>query len=245
MLAETRILCIVNKAVSDALSGRGRCDRTMAHDVVNIQEVDAKNPSFSQYVKAFRHLPERLAAVSLLFPIGAFWRLRSRFGKTPHIRRSAAASWAVVVDAVTSLGKGYRLDRDEVIRQIEERCANQMQTPIDKLVNEYLATHPSYEYPRSGDVHSSVLMIGSEIKGWITNRLGGPLAYWTAGLESAKHWFPPGTDSKEYRMFRLHFEATGNASWNGLPEFDALDSDYGQWWRGMQSIPQQRDWLAE
>jgi hypothetical protein len=111
-----------------------------------------------------------------------------------------------------------------------------MSTEIDLLVGEYLATHPEYEFPPSGDRHSSVLAIGRQMKPWLMDRLGGPLPYWRAMLESAKVWFPQGCQSREFRIFCTLFEADGNTFWNGHLELEALAREYNVWRRDVQGL---------
>ena len=80
-----------------------------------------------------------------------------------------------------------------------------MKTQIDILVGEYLATHPFFEYPQTGDRHPSVLAIGGQINPWLLKVLGGPTEYWLAMLASAKVWFDhDGAEhSMEFRLFAI------------------------------------------
>jgi hypothetical protein len=109
-----------------------------------------------------------------------------------------------------------------------------MTTDIEKHVIAYLTDHPEYQYPASGDRHPSILAAGPQMKPWIMERLGGPLPFWKAMLESAKVWFGPGCDSREFRLFCSFLEAEGNVWWNGLPEFEALSAEYNGWRRGVR-----------
>ena len=110
-----------------------------------------------------------------------------------------------------------------------------MKTQIDILVGEYLATHPFFEYPQTGDRHPSVLAIGGQINPWLLKVLGGPTEYWLAMLASAKVWFDhDGAEhSMEFRLFCYCFEAAGNVSGNGAPEYEALANVYRGWRRSL------------
>lgn len=97
-------------------------------------------------------------------------------------------------------------------------------------------SHPGYEYPPSGDRHPSVLAIGTKVKSWIIERLGGPIPYWRAMLESARIWFPPGCESREFRIFRTMFEADGNIGLDALPDYEPLASEYNEWRRSVRLV---------
>jgi hypothetical protein len=112
-----------------------------------------------------------------------------------------------------------------------------MPTEIEVFVKDYLATHPEYEYPESGDRHPAILASGAQMQPWLVERFGGPLPYWKAMFESAKVWFKPGCDSREFRIFCFFFEAEGNICWGGRPEFEALSSEYNTWRRTTRSQP--------
>ena len=110
-----------------------------------------------------------------------------------------------------------------------------MNVEIDLLVAEYIATHPEYQFPPSGDRHPAVLALGTRIKRSLMDHLGGPLPYWWAMLESAKAWFPPGCTSREFRIFCSIFEADGNTFWTGRAEFEPLDREYDVWRRQVEA----------
>jgi hypothetical protein len=107
---------------------------------------------------------------------------------------------------------------------------------IDSYVNEYLATHPNFEFPKSGDRHPSVLAIGNQMKGWLMDRLGGPVPYWRAMLESANTWFPPGCESREFRIFCTLIEGEERIWWQGRPEFEPVWDEYAAWKKRVKSI---------
>ena len=107
-----------------------------------------------------------------------------------------------------------------------------MKTEIDSLVEQYLEGHPNFKYPPSEDRHPAILALGNEIKGWLIERVGGPLPYWQMMLRSAKIWFKPDVKGREFRIFCNLFEAEGNISWSGRPEFELLTQEY-KTWRGI------------
>ena len=102
-------------------------------------------------------------------------------------------------------------------------------TEIDVLVHKYLQENPSFKYPPSGDKHPSILAMATQIKPWIIDRLGGVEQYWKVMLRSAKLWFTPGSDSREYKIFCTRFEAEGNTFWEGRPEFEKISKEYLEW----------------
>jgi hypothetical protein len=109
-----------------------------------------------------------------------------------------------------------------------------MRTEIDLLVEQYLATHPEFEFPEAGR-HPSILAIG-KLKSWLMDHYGGPLPFWRAMLESAKVWFPLGCDSKEFRIFRTFFEGEGNLFWEGHTKLEALAREYNVWRRHVRGL---------
>ena len=109
-------------------------------------------------------------------------------------------------------------------------------TEIDRLVAEYLATHPEFEYPPSGDRHPAILAVGSQMKPWMMDHYGGPLPFWRAMLESAKVWFPLGCDSQEFRIFRLFFEGEGNIWREGNLELEAVAREYNVWRKHVRGL---------
>lgn len=104
-----------------------------------------------------------------------------------------------------------------------------MSTLIEALVDQYIAACPTYTFPPSGERHPAVLAIGTEMQNWLMAKLGGPSPYWQAMLDSAKVWFPPGTDSREFRIYCNLFEAAGNVGGNGHPDYDAIARQYHEW----------------
>ena len=59
-------------------------------------------------------------------------------------------------------------------------------TEIDHLVEKYIAQHPAYRDPRSGDTHPAVLASTGPIKEALIESKGGPLAFYRALLAAAK-----------------------------------------------------------
>jgi hypothetical protein len=107
---------------------------------------------------------------------------------------------------------------------------------IDTYVTEYLSAHPNYAFPPSGDRHPAILALGVQMKGWLMDRLGGPLPYWRAMLDSASAWFPPGCDSREFRIFYTLLEADANIWWQGRGEFEPLTAEYTAWRRRVKAV---------
>lgn len=108
-------------------------------------------------------------------------------------------------------------------------CPMSRKTGIDYLVEEYLATHPEFEYPQSGDTHPAILACGQVMKPWLMDRLGGPLSYWNALLTAAKYWFEPDCDPREFRIFCYFFEAEGCLGYMEGPGYQPLIEDYNAW----------------
>lgn len=110
-------------------------------------------------------------------------------------------------------------------------------TEIDELVEQYIAEHPEYEYPPSGDKHPAILASVGPIKNALMDQEGGPLPYYKKLLEAAKIWFADGQDTREFRLFCKFFEAEGNTWWNGNPELEALAREYNAWRIKVRGLP--------
>lgn len=110
-------------------------------------------------------------------------------------------------------------------------------TQIDGFVQRYLAEHPDFEYPPSGDLHPAILA-SCGMKDWIVSRIGGPLPFWRAMLRAARVWFPPGDTSREFRLFCTFFEIEGCTWWNGISVYEELSRDYMAWRQGVRSKQQ-------
>lgn len=110
-----------------------------------------------------------------------------------------------------------------------------MQNEIEDLVQQYISSCPSYQFPPSGDRHPAVLALGIGMREWLISRLGGPIPYWQAMLDAARIWFPPGTDSREFRIFCNLFEGAGNVGGDGFPEYDAIAEQYLAWRRSCRA----------
>ena len=108
-----------------------------------------------------------------------------------------------------------------------------MKTKIGVLVEKYLAAHPNFLYPESGDRHPSILAVGDQMQLWLVDALGGVDQYWRAMLASAREWFEydGAQQTREFRLFCYCFEAMGNVSGNGAPEVEALNRLYQDWRR--------------
>ena len=106
-------------------------------------------------------------------------------------------------------------------------------TAINMLVTEYLATHPDFVYPDSGDRHPAILSIGGQMQPWLRRVLGGQRGYWLAMFSSAQIWFDHegAENSTEFKVFCYCFEAEGNVSGTGTPEYETLARIYQDWRR--------------
>lgn len=103
---------------------------------------------------------------------------------------------------------------------------------VSALVYEYLAAHPDYQYPAEKHQHPSVLAMATDIKGWMIDKLGGPLPYWRLLLSAAKAWFPEKGETDLGKLFCQRLEIEAATHWDGWTEFDAVMQDYLEW-RGL------------
>lgn len=55
-------------------------------------------------------------------------------------------------------------------------------------------------------------------------------------LASAKAWFPPGCESREFRIFCNFFEAEDNIWWQGRPEFEPVWDEYAAWKKRVKPV---------
>ncbi len=104
---------------------------------------------------------------------------------------------------------------------------------IGRLITEYIANHPEYEYPPSGDRHPAILAFGTNIQGWLIERMGGP-TYLVALIDAAKDWFPPGCKSREFRIFCNLFEGHANVAWGHREDLQWISDRYVTWYREMR-----------
>lgn len=126
----------------------------------------------------------------------------------------------------------FRMHKNEACPQtcpLREEVTVEFETAIDKLVAEYLASHPDFRHPPSGDSHASILAMTEDIKVWMMEMLGGPLPYWKLMIEAGKRWFTPESNDRLCRVFCVRLEAEANTFWNGRPEYEALLDEYAKW----------------
>jgi hypothetical protein len=103
---------------------------------------------------------------------------------------------------------------------------------MEALVNRYIFLH-KWRPPKKNHRmhHPCVKAIADEFNAWITERLGGPNAFWAMLLAAATIWFDEPEDfaTLPCKYFCIRFEGTGNIGADHDEGYRTICQTYLQW----------------